>query len=130
MTEGILSPALNVPRHFQQAEQRHERSESRVCVNGNGEFSLQTRAVPFNARRRVLGNPAYYFTQSFRTCGFSVGRRHSLARKVEVGRYSADTPNNPRQIRNLSMQIIIKPFFNDDEGSVIKSVLHGVSNQC
>ena len=27
------------------------------------------------------------------------------ARKVEVGRYSADTPNNPRQIRNLSIKI-------------------------
>ena len=32
-----------------------------------------------------------------RESGFSVGRRRSLARKVEVGRYSADTPNNPRQ---------------------------------
>ena len=29
--------------------------------------------------------------------GFSVGRQRSLARKVEVGRYSADTPNNPRE---------------------------------
>ena len=32
-----------------------------------------------------------------RESGFSVGLRRSLARKVEVGRYSADTPNNPRQ---------------------------------
>ena len=49
-------------RHSQQAEQspprrwrERERSESRVCVNGNDEFSLQTRAVPFNARRSNEG---------------------------------------------------------------------------
>ena len=36
---------------IEQAEQRHECNERRATINGNVEFSLLLRAVPFNARR-------------------------------------------------------------------------------
>ena len=38
-------------KHLAQAEQRHERSERRATINGNVEFSVLARAVPFIARR-------------------------------------------------------------------------------
>ena len=63
-TFGVVTPCSTCrrPRQAEQSPPRRwrerERSKSRVCVNGNDEFSLQTRAVPFNARRSLARGPS------------------------------------------------------------------------